>query len=335
MNWNLDSYWYLLLLLIIPILGGIIIYFIKWRNKRKQDFADLQFQPIIFGEISIFFKFLPVIYLLAMFFLIISIVGIIGGKEEMKTNQKMNNVVFLLDVSNSMNAEDTPPSRLETAKNIITNALPQLKNDRIGMVVFAGEARSIMPLTTDVTAAEQYMAGIETSIVQTQGTDFLKAMEQVVIRLKNVPKSSRQVVLISDGEDNEGNEEEALKLAKKEGIKILSIGVGKEDGTPIPEYYYGQLMGYKTDFFGETILTKRQTRALEHLAEETGGVYINGNNIKSAVQSLSDELKKATGGTEVMIKSQNAVHYYQYTLIISLLLFFIIYLFNPKKDLSV
>ena len=336
MDWSLGNYWYLLLLLVIPFMGVILIAFVKWGNARKSLFAEQRFQDELFDKTNKFSKIFPGLYLLAFTFLIFSIVDLLGGNEQVKSQQKMNNVIFLLDVSNSMSAEDIQPNRMTMAKNVMVNSLKGFTNDRVGIVVFAGEARSIMPLTTDFTAAETYISGIETSIVQIQGTDFLKAMQEVVKKFKNVPKGARQIVLISDGEDNEGNDKAALNLAKKEGIRITSVGIGTEEGAPVPEYIYGQLMGYKVDMTtGQTVVSKRQTNALSYLASGTGGNYIDGNSLEDASKKIVSSLNEKGGVTNVMIDSQNAVHYYQYFLAVSLLLFLMIYLLNPKRDFNI
>jgi Ca-activated chloride channel family protein len=335
MNWYFENNWYLLLLLLLPLLGLLIINFLKWRNKRKNLFAEPRFQDDLFENKSSFSKIIPTIYLLATLFLIMSIVDLLNGSEEVKSKQKMNNVVFLLDVSNSMNAQDIAPNRLDEAKNIIINTLGKMRNDKVGIVVFAGEAASIMPLTTDFSAAETYLGGVETNIIKTQGTDFLKAMTKVAEKFKNIPKGSRKVVLLSDGEDNEDNEEAAIKLSKSEGISVISVGIGSEQGAPIPEYVFGQLMGYKTDMNGETVISKRQNVALKNIANQTGGNYIDGNNLENATSQIVDGLLRSSSSSETMVKSNNAIHYYQYFLGVSLFLFLLLFLINPKKEFNI
>jgi Ca-activated chloride channel family protein len=128
--------------------------YVKWKNRRKAVFAEARFQQELFTKKSAFSKWLPILYLLGTLFLIISIVDVLSGSEEVKSKQKMNNVIFLLDVSNSMNAQDIAPNRLDEAKNIIVNTMNKMTNDKVGIVVFAGDATSIMTLTTDFTAVE-------------------------------------------------------------------------------------------------------------------------------------------------------------------------------------
>ena len=335
MNWTLGNNWYLLLLLLLPLLGIIMVAYLKWKNQRKSIFAEAKFQDELFEKKSAFSKVMPVLYLLATLFLVLAIVDVLSGSEEVKSKQKMNNVIFLLDVSNSMNAQDVEPNRLDEAKNIIINTMGKMKNDKVGIVVFAGEARSIMPLTTDYQTAEAYLGGVETSIVKIQGTDYLRAMQTVVDKFRNIPKGARQVVLLSDGEDNEGNENPASKLAAKEGISVVTVGIGSEEGAPIPEYVFGQLMGYKTDMIGQTVISKRENLALKNIADQTKGSYVDGNNLENATTQIIDGLRKSASSTESMVKSNNAIHYYQYFLGVSIFFFILIFLLNPKRDFNI
>lgn len=335
MNWTLGNNWYLLLLLLLPLLGIIMVAYLKWKNQRKSIFAEAKFQDELFEKKAAFSKVMPVLYLLATLFLVLAIVDLLSGSEEVKSKQKMNNVIFLLDVSNSMNAQDVEPNRLDEAKNIIINTMGKMKNDKVGIVVFAGEARSIMPLTTDYQTAETYLGGVETSIVKIQGTDYLRAMQTVVDKFRNIPKGARQVVLLSDGEDNEGNEKPASKLAAKEGISVVTVGIGSEEGAPIPEYVFGQLMGYKTDMIGQTVISKRENLALKNIADQTKGSYVDGNNLENATTQIIDGLRKSASSTESMVKSNNAIHYYQYFLGVSIFFFTLIFLLNPKRDFNI
>lgn len=335
MGFYLGNYWYLLLLLLIPVLVFIISRYLKWKNKKRALFANSRFHDSLFEKKSKFAPIFIVLYSLATLFLVLSIVDVLQGSEEVSTNQKLNNVIFMIDVSNSMNAEDVSTSRLQEAKDVMVQTMKKLKNDKVGVVIFAGQATSIMPLTTDYSSVENFVSAIETNTIKIQGTDFLKAMEVAVDKFKNTNKNGRKIVLLSDGEDNEGNENEAIKLANKEGLIVTSVGIGTEEGAPVPEYVYGQLMGYKNDVNGQTVLTKRQTEALSKIAQSTGGTYIDGNNINQAPDQIVDALSKNAASSETMVKSQNANHYYQYFLAISILFFMIIYMFNPKRDLSI
>ena len=206
MNWYLGNNWYLLLLLLLPLLSFFLIRFLRWKKKKRELFADPKFHEVLFDKNSKFLKVFPALYFLATLFLIFSIIDLLSGSEKIETNQKMNNVIFMMDVSSSMNAEDINPDRLTQAKNLIINTIHELKNDKIGIVIFAGEAVSVMPLTTDYGSVETYISDLQTTDITIQGTDFLQAMETAVGKFKNINKGARKVVLISDGEDNEGND---------------------------------------------------------------------------------------------------------------------------------
>lgn len=335
MSWDLGNYWYLLLLLLLPLLSFIVIRFLRWKKARKAIFAESKFHEALFEKNSSFVKFFPFLYLLAVLFLIFSIIDLLNGSETVKSEQKLSNVMFVLDISNSMNAEDIEPSRLDQAKNLVINTMQKMKNDKVGIVVFAGDAVSVMPLTTDYGAAETYLSEIETNAMRVQGTDFLKAMQITSEKFKTVAKGSRKVVLISDGEDNEGNDNAAVRLANSEGISITAVGVGTEEGAPVPMYEYGQLMGYKLDNSGQMVVTKRQTQALVNMSASTGGSYIDGNSMKDAPDRIVEDLNKKGGKSEMYVRSQNANHYYQYFLGVSIFLVLIILFFNPKRDFSI
>lgn len=335
MELYLGNYWYLLLLLLLPVLAFFLIRYLKWKNKRREVFADSRFHEALFEKRSGFIKIFPILYFLATLFLIFSIIDLLSGSEEVTTNQKFNNVIFMLDVSNSMNAEDISPSRLTEGKNLMIQTMQKLKNDKVGVIIFAGQATSIMPLTTDYNSAETYISGVETNSIKIQGTDFLKAMETAVDKFKNINKGSRKIILLSDGEDNEGNDNAAIKLANREGIIVTSVGIGSDEGAPVPEYEFGQLMGYKSDMNGQTVISKRQTEALHKMAESTGGTYIDGNNIDEAPNKIVEALNKKASSTATLVKSQNANHYYQYFLAVSIFFFLIIFLFNPKRDFNI
>lgn len=335
MNWSLGNYWYLLLFILLPLFGLLMYRYLRWKDARKNLFAQSKFQEDLFSKNRGFSRFFPLLYLIATCFLIIATVDIISGTQKIKTKQKINNVIFVLDVSNSMNAQDVDPDRLTEAKNIMIQSLAKMKNDKVGIVVFAGQAISIMPLTTDYSAAATYIQGIETSIMPTQGTDFLNAIKAAVEKFKNVPKGSRKIVMISDGEDNEGNEENAAKLAKKEGISIISVGVGTTQGAPVPEYIFGQLMGYKLDQNGNTVISKKETAALKNLASETGGYFVDATSLDEITAEIINDLDKSSTSSESVIDSESANHYYQYPLALALIFFALIFLFNPKRDFNI
>lgn len=335
---NLEIENYLDFFLLLELLGIAFLWskLMLWRKKARLAFADKKFHERFFPSKNSFPKLFATMYCLAFALLILASVGI--HKKEKKgviSTDKASNIVFLMDISNSMNAEDVSSSRLEQAKNIVSQTLKRLNNDRIGVIAFAGDAQSLMPLTTDYLAIETLVGQLETGIIRHQGTDFLVAVKKTAQRMEHIPIGTKKIILISDGENNEGNHNEAIAEAKKHDISIVSIGIGTENGAPIPEKKLGIYSGYKKDIDGQTIISKRETEILKLMAKETNGIYIDGNNIQNAVNEIIKEINNTQKtASDKGIEIVYTEHFYQYFLGLAILLFALIWLFNPKKDFN-
>lgn len=336
MNIQIGDSRYFLLLFAVGLVLFLLVDYFRWRRKRRNQFADEVFQKHFFGKKSWFYRFFSLGYVLALVLLVLAFVdGVTAEKKTVETQRRTSNVVFLVDVSNSMNAQDVAPSRLERAKEILAQTLNQLGEERIGMVVFAGDARAIMPLTTDHSSAMIYAETISSEMILRQGTDFLLAVEEAKKKMSKSSSGTKKIILLSDGEDNEGNHSAAANEANKNDIQITTIGIGTEDGATISEVHYNGYEDFKRDENGQVIITKRETNALRSLAEETGGKYIDGNTTNSAVNALLEDLKTfETDQEATSMEIKDWKHYYQWVLGVVVLLLFLIYLFNPKKDLN-
>jgi len=179
MNWEFGSYRYFGLLLVLLMAAYLLWDFSKWRKKKRDFFAESRFQKHIFGEKSRFSGVLVLCYVMSFLLLILSFVDIVKNeKTEMSAEKASSDVIFLVDISNSMNSNDIEPSRLEQAKLILNKTLNQLGEERVGIVVFAGEARTMMPLTTDYSSVDIYLENLSSDLIKRQGTDFLLAMEE-------------------------------------------------------------------------------------------------------------------------------------------------------------
>ena len=337
MNLEFGNTKYLFLLLILPIILLLNFSFLKRKKRTKNTFAEKRFHDLIFSREENFSKFVPFLLILAVSFLVLAMTDLISTeKEKIQVTQKSGNVIFLVDISNSMNAGDIETSRLEHAKQIVIQSLRNLTDEKVGIVVFAGEAHSIMPLTTDYSTADLYIRNIETLLIQKQGTDFFLAVQEADKKLNKAFSGAKKIILISDGEDNEDNYQKAINLAKENNISISTVGIGTEEGAPIPEYQFNFYSDFKKNEYGETIITKRQTNVLKSLAEQTNGKYIDGNNLAESVREIIKDIKSSgKEQTKSHIYTQNTSHYFQWLLGISVFLFFIIYIFNPKKDLNI
>ena len=338
MNWEFGNYRYFGLLLVLLMAAYLLWDFSKWRKKKQDFFAESRFQKHIFGEKSRFSGVLVLCYVMSFLLLILSFVDIVKNeKTEMSVEKASSDVMFLVDVSNSMNSNDIEPSRLEQAKLILNKTLNQLREERVGIVVFAGEARTMMPLTTDYSSVDIYLENLSSDLIKRQGTDFLLAMEETEKKLKKGTSGLKKVILISDGEDNEGNHDAAVNLAQKNNIAVTSVGIGTEEGGAIPELQFNLYQDYKKDEDGNTVITKRETQALKTISEKTGGVYIDGNSVEKAANEIIKDIKSSQkdGGKASKISILNKEHYYQWFLVGALVLLFLIYFLNPKRDLNI
>ena len=338
MNWEFGNYRYFGLLLVLLLAVYLLWDFSKWKKKKRDFFAESRFQKHIFGEKPRFSGVLTLFYVLSFLLLILSFVDIVKNeKTEMSVEKASSDVIFLVDVSNSMNSNDIEPSRLEQAKLILNKTLNQLHEERVGIVVFAGEARTMMPLTTDYSSVDIYLENLSSDLIKRQGTDFLLAMEETEKKLKKGTSGLKKVVLISDGEDNEGNHDAAVNLAQKNNIAVTSVGIGTEEGGAIPELQFNLYQDYKKDEDGNTVITKRETQALKTISEKTGGVYIDGNSVERAVNEIIKDIKsnQKDGGKASKISILNKEHYYQWFLTGALVLLLLIYFLNPRRDLNI
>lgn len=334
MEWTFENYTYLFLLLLLPVLGLVIFRFRKWRNKKRALFAEPQFHQQLFSTKNNYFYLFVLLYFATIICLVLAFADLSRGGKKQKVEHQGTNIVFLLDLSNSMNAEDVSPSRIEREKSLVLQTLQELKGDKVGMVIFAGDAFSVLPLTTDYSAISTYVDGLSTQTITYQGTDFLPAVQEVAALYQSTANQGRNVVLIGDGEDNEGHDQEAVAFAKKHHLKIISVGIGTEEGAPVPDYVFGQMMGYKRNFYGDIVISKRQTRALKNLAESTGGSYIDGNENNASTKIVS-AISRLEHSAAIEIDARTLTHYYQWFLGGAIIFIFIIYLTNPKKDFNI
>ena len=279
------EYLYLLLLL-IPLLL-LFIVFQRWRRKsiEKLGTASLIYQLIPdFSKSIHVIKFLLLSF--AYIFLILAIANPQLGTRQEKVKRKGIDVVIALDVSKSMLAQDVQPSRLARSKNFISNFIDQLKNDRLAIVVFAGRAYLQMPLTVDYSAAKLYLKTIGTESVPTQGTSISDAIDLANESFAQGDNKSKALIIISDGEDHEAGVEEALETASKNGIKVFTLAVGTDKGSPIP-LANGD---YKRDAEGNIVLSKVNIEAMKAYAEKGNGKsYVMGSG-KEEIEAIFREL---------------------------------------------
>ncbi len=259
------------LLWLLPLLVGFLI----WALHKKRELTRLFCSPNLVQKLvseRIFQKQTnkAVWSVLAVFFIILALTQPRWGYEWEELRQEGVDIVIALDVSKSMLAEDIPPNRLSRAKRKIADLLQMLDGDRIGLVAFAGSAFVQCPLTLDYSAAKLFLDATDTDLLSSQGTALAEAIRTSVKAFRSEDKKSKAILLITDGEDHQGNPVEAAKWAAEQGVKIYTIGIGKEIGAPIPD----PAGGFKKDSLGEVVLTKLDETTLQQIALETGGTYV-------------------------------------------------------------
>lgn len=275
-----------LLLLLIPF-AMVYLWFLLWRKKKISSFGELQLVNQLIPLSSakkLHLKF--VVWSLAWVFVVLGLANPQIGSRMEKVQRKGIDVMVALDVSNSMLAEDIKPNRLLRAKNFISNFIAELNNDRLGLIIFAGKAYLQMPLTVDYSAAKLYLNAISTKMVPTQGTNIAEAVDLAMQSFIKGETKHKALLIITDGEDNEGGAEEAIKRAADEGVKTFVLGIGTEKGAPIP----AGNSDFKRDESGAIVLTKANFEMMKSLADVgKGKAYLIGNS-NDAIKEILSEL---------------------------------------------
>ena len=261
---------YLYLLFILPAL--IVIYLIVryFYRKRIVKYTDSEFVDTLMplrSESRRSLKFIIFLFAIACFIIAIARPQFGSKLEEVK--KKGIELIIALDVSRSMLAQDIKPNRLIRAKEAIITLVNRLKNDKIGMIVFAGDAYTQLPITTDYISAKLFLSNINTDIVSKQGTDIASAIKLGEKSFTQDADASKVIIIISDGEDHEGHAAEAAKEATEKGIKVFTIGMGSPNGTPIPN---GQ-GGFLKDRQGNVVISKMDPTTLSNIASAGDGEF--------------------------------------------------------------
>jgi len=241
-------------------------------------------------------------------------------------------VFILLDVSNSMMAEDIKPNRLEKAKYQISNLINKLRGDRIGLIIFAGQAYVQIPLTTDYSAANLFLSAVDVNSVPSQGTAIASAINLATASFDTL-STQKVIIAITDGEDHEGDVEKSVENAVSREIKIYTIGLGSQAGVPIPVYNNrNQLVGFKKDNQGNTVLTKLDEEALKRIAIEGDGKYFRGTNYEDHLDKIYTELSELEQTEFGVKKVTDYEDRFYYLLIPALILLVLEFFISEKKS---
>lgn len=282
----------LYLLAIVPVI--ILLFWLNARRKRKllNEFGDPSIIQELMPEYSRNRPVVKLVFLLiAVSFFILGIAGPEFGTKLQQKKHRGVEIIIALDVSNSMLAEDIQPSRLERAKQAISKMVDNLENDRIGLIVFAGEAYTQLPITSDYISAKMFLQNISTNSVPVQGTAIGAAINLAARSFTADFKGDKAIILITDGENHDDDALGAAKAAAEKGIVVHTIGVGLPQGAPIPVDGSGQ-KNYLKDSQGNVVISKLDETMLNQISGAGNGLYVRANNTQVGLNTVFDKIKK-------------------------------------------
>ena len=290
--YQLEETSFFILIIIIPIIW--IGYFIisRWKKNKQENFASISLMNYLSPNRSKFkMTFKLIIFSLAILCLVFALVNPKIGTQLETVKREGVDIVFTVDVSKSMLAEDVAPNRLEKSKRLVSAILNELVSDRIGIIAYAAQAIPQLPITTDYASAKMFLQALNTEMLSSQGTALDSAIDLAITFFNDEDQTNRVIFLISDGEDHFKKSYESAKKASDLGVKIFTFGIGSDKGAPIPIKRNGIIESYKKDIDGEVEITKKNEEVLTKIAEVSGGLYKEGNNTNDVIEFVTKILK--------------------------------------------
>ena len=322
---------YFWLLWIIPLMAVIRIVTIWQRRKLLHKIGDAALLKQLMPDVSKARREWKFALLMAAIALIVVMLARpqMGSKV---SNDKRNGIetIIAIDISNSMLARDVVPSRLDKSKMLVENLVDNFTNDKIGLVVFAGDAFVQLPITSDYVSAKMFLQNIDPSLITTQGTDVARAITLASNSFTQQQGVGRAIILITDGEDHEGGAEEVAKQARKKGINVFILGIGSTNGAPIP-VGNGE---YLKDQSGNVVMTALNEQMCRSVAQAGSGTYIHVDNTSDAQEKLNSELSKLQKGeTQSVVYSEYAEQFQAFAILVLILLIVEACLLEAKNPL--
>jgi len=284
---------YLYALALIPLFTVLFIWVMLVRKKRLQRFGDTELVIRLMPDASTrkpILKF--VLLLIAGTFVVLGVAGPKIGTKLQETKRTGSEIIIALDVSNSMMAEDIQPNRLERAKQAVSRLIDRLGDNKIGMIVFAGEAYVQLPITADYVSAKMFLSTISPDIVPVQGTAIGAAINLAINSFSPASEAGKAIIIITDGENHEDNPVQAAEEAVKRGINVYAIGVGSTQGTPIPVRTASGQRDFMKDRTGNTIMSKLDEKTLQEMAMAGKGIYVRATSANMGLNNVYDEINK-------------------------------------------
>lgn len=323
---------YLFAFVAIPIIILLYIMLMRWKKKASKKVGD----PALVRQLTVNyssakFRFKFILFSLAFVLCIIAVAGLVIPDGTQKVNRKGIDLMFALDVSKSMLAQDIKPSRLERAKQVITNIINNSPDDRIGIVVFAGRAYLQMPMTIDHAAAKMYLSSASPDDIPSQGTVISQALKMSGAAFNPKDKTYKAIILLSDGEDHDKDALKAVKQIAEDGIMVNTIGIGSTQGAPISD---PQTNIYKRDEQGNVVISKLNEEELSNIAAKGNGIYQHYTSTDEVVSNIEKKLS-GIGETVITDKSFDSYRqFFQYFLIAAFLFLVIEFFISEKKKMA-
>ena len=321
---------YLFLLLLVPVLIGVFWYagFRKKRNRKQFGNPELldRLSPNV-SHVRPHVKFY--LQLVALILLVVVLAQPQFGSKEETVKRQGIEVMIALDVSNSMLAEDIQPSRLDKAKQMVAQLVDGMQDDRVGMIVFAGDAYVQLPITVDYVSAKMFLSSVNTQMVPRQGTAIGSAIDLAIKSFGQKSEAGRAIIVITDGENHEDDAVGAAKLAADNGIVVNVVGMGRPEGSPIP---VPGTMSFWKDKSGNVVVSKLSEDMCREIAQAGGGIYVRADNTNTALRAVSNELDKlATAEIETKVFTEHNEQFQSFAFFALFLLLLDFFVFARKN----
>lgn len=315
----------------IPLMLLLVIIYFSSRRKKLKAMGDSKLIDQLMPYVSKQKRIIKIIlFLLGFSSLILAICNLQTGSKLTEVKREGADIIVCIDVSNSMLAQDLTPNRLSRAKYALEKMINSLEGDRLGLVIFAGEAYVQLPITTDYSAAKLFLESIGSGMVPVPGTNLAAAINKASESFSNDVAKNKAIILITDGENHDSAAIEAAETAFRKGIMINTIGIGSTKGVPIPLIENGVIKGYRKDKEGQTVITKLNDELLKMIASKANGVYVQASQADvglGAVLNKINELDKAQLENKMYTDYEDQ---YQWFIALALILFFIEFLVSER-----
>jgi Ca-activated chloride channel homolog len=285
---------FLYLYFILPVIVALYILIVQLNKRALSAFTDSTFYDLLMPLRSPFRRNLKfILFLVLISSLIMALARPQFGSKLEEVKREGIEMIIALDVSRSMLAEDIKPNRLERAKQAITALINKMQDDKIGMIVFAGDAYTQLPITTDYISAKMFLANISPEMLSRQGTAIASAIDLGAKSFTQDAKAAKVIVIISDGEDHEGNTVESARRAAEKGVKVYTIGMGSAAGAPVPlSHTRGDQGGFMKDKQGEVVISRMDPKMLSEIASAGEGEFFGASTSNVGLNKLYNDLNK-------------------------------------------